>query len=136
VIHDLIVSHLDWKPHITPDVYVVAAIILAGALLSLTATIVSIVGWIRRRVLLNSGTAAVAASGLVVFWMGLAWGEIHYYIEKLHDPPGWIVDRIPYSPPRVLALIGFLMLSIAVIAKVSASAYRRFAWGSASIHRA
>lgn len=127
VIHDLIVSHLVWKPHITPDVYILAILAVTGMLLSLTATIVSIVGWTRRRVVLKSGAAGAAAFGLLAFWAGLAWGEMHYYIAKRHDPLGWFVDHAPYSPPLILAVTGLIMLLTAIIVSIAGRTYRRCA---------
>ncbi len=63
LIHDFVVSRVVWKPHITPDVYVLATLAVAGMLVSFTAAIVSVVGWTRRRVLLKSGAAGVQRWG-------------------------------------------------------------------------
>jgi hypothetical protein len=120
--------------------YVNALVVVAvtGMLLSLTATIVGIVGWIRRRVLLKSGISGLAAFGLMASWIGVLWQLIWVIQVTRHAPPGVAIEPQFYYRPRILILVGLAILMTATLVDIAGWTYRRVrvTSGSANAHRA
>lgn len=65
--------------------------------------------------MLHSKTAIAATVGLVLFVAGLGWGAVYDHLQKLNDPPGWIMDRPFYPPAGIMANVGFYLFGLAVL---------------------
>ena len=76
---------------------------------------------------LRSKTTRAATTGFVAFGIGVGWTALHEYIATRHDPPGWIVDRVPYQPAAILSWIGLLIFLVASIFGIAR-------WGNRRVH--
>jgi hypothetical protein len=57
--------------------------------------------------------------GFSLFWLGVLWDAFHGLREKLHDPAGWIVDRAPYAPARIVAYTGIALFTAATVLEIA-----------------
>ena len=55
---------------------------------------------------LQSGIAKTLTLGIAGFILGIFWQAAYYYRQRLHYPPGWILEFPPYMPAKVLTLLG------------------------------
>ncbi len=65
--------------------------------------------------MLRTKAAKTAVVGLILFVVGLAWGTVYEYSEKLKDPPGWIMDRQFYPPATTLAHLGICVFTLGAL---------------------